>query len=180
MGRAAIGNLPFDDSFVADSVLAVRRAGYRCEISGRPFDIDYRTSGAGGTHYAPSPDRIVPARGYVRGNVRWVLWCLNRGKGEMSADDYLEVCRLVAGHRAKASHPYGDGHDAAGHGGSLGTSAPPQTDGFTIQQIAAFKAHITMLRRSLAGLSGFARANALEKLEYQEARLATALARLKA
>jgi len=86
----------------------------------------------------------------------------------------------VAGHRAKASHPYGDGHDAAGHGGSLGTSAPPQTDGFTIQQIAAFKAHITMLRRSLAGLSGFARANALEKLEYQEARLATALARLKA
>jgi hypothetical protein len=101
ISRAAAANMPFDQSFVQDSVRAVREAGYRCAMTGRAFDIEYRTRGAGGTHYAPSPDRIVPELGYVRGNVRWILWCLNRGKGEMSAEDYVEVCRLVAGFTAE-------------------------------------------------------------------------------
>jgi hypothetical protein len=100
MRRAENAGLPFDESFVIDSVRAVRRAGYRCAITGRAFDIEYRTAGAGGTHYGPSPDRIIPERGYVRGNVRWILWCLNRGKGEMLAEDYFEVCRLVATYKA--------------------------------------------------------------------------------
>ena len=105
MSRALRGNLPFDLTFVEDLVLAVRRAGYRCAISGRAFDLDYRTPGAGGTHYAPSPDRIDPRRGYVRGNVRWILWCLNRGKGEMPADDFLELCRLVWARARKTLSP---------------------------------------------------------------------------
>jgi len=67
MRRAASAKVPFDKSFVEDSALAVRQAGYRCKITGRAFDIDYRTPGAGGTHYAPSPDRIIPERGYSAG-----------------------------------------------------------------------------------------------------------------
>jgi hypothetical protein len=174
MRRAAAANLPFDGSFVEDSVRAVRKAGYRCAISRRPFDIDYRTQGAGGTHYAPSPDRVVPERGYVRGNVRWVLWCLNRGKGEMTADDYFEICRLVASSRAEPSAQSGATHSSLDQVTRVDIGKKPDPEGYTIQQIAAFKAHITMLRKSLPGLTGGAKAAALKKLAQHEARLAAA------
>jgi hypothetical protein len=176
MRRAASANLPFDESFVEDSVLAVRQAGYRCKITGRAFDIDYRTPGAGGTHYAPSPDRTIPERGYVRGNVRWVLWCLNRGKGEMSADDYLEVCRLVARYEAEATDVPDEAIERASRGSRTDTAHRTQQPAYTRQQVAAFKAHITMARRSLGGLTGDARTAALHKLARYEARLAAALA----
>ena len=55
---------------------------YRCALTLIPFDIEFRTGGAGGTHLAPSPDRIDPSLEYVPGNVR-VLWAVNRAKGEM-------------------------------------------------------------------------------------------------
>ena len=175
MRRAAGAGLPFDPSFVEDSVAAVRSAAYRCEISGRPFDIDFRTKGAGGTHYAPSPDRSVPAKGYVRGNVRWVLWCLNRGKGEMPADQYLEVCRLVAGHKAPATEVPTADPQLPSERKRVGTGSQ-RSEPYSRQQLAAYKAHVTMVRKALPGLSGAARAAALEKLERFEVRLAAAVA----
>ena len=81
MRRAASAGLPLDETFTEDSVLEVRQAGYRCAITGRAFDINCRTAGAGGTHYAPSPDRIIPDRGYVRGNVQWIFMVLESGQG---------------------------------------------------------------------------------------------------
>ncbi len=174
MRRAMITNLPFDPSFVEDSVRAVRQAGYRCAATGRPFDIDYRSSGAGGTHFAPSPDRIAPELGYVRGNVRWVLWCLNRGKGRMSAEEYLEICRLAAAYKAEPIVP----EDAGGGGGGVppaGAVDASEPVPLTRRQAAALKAHITMTRRSLNDLTGDARAAALRKLARLEARLDAAL-----
>jgi len=174
MRRAESAGLPFDESFVTDSVRAVRRAGYRCAITGRPFDIEFRTAGAGGTHYGPSPDRTIPEQGYVRGNVRWVLWCLNRGKGEMSAEDYFEMCRLVANYKT----PTRGALDAASPEVArlAGWESPSQPQGYTVQQLAAYKAHATMLRRSLDRLSGGARLKALQRLAYYESLLATASA----
>lgn len=171
MRRAATANLPFDKSFDDDSVLMVRKARYRCGISGRPFDIKYRTSGAGGTHYAPSPDRIVPEYGYVRGNVRWILWCLNRGKGEMSADHYLAVCRLVATYKAGVVTA-----NAVEFSDIVNPTNRTHNREFTRQQIAAYRAHVTMARNAASGLTGNALAVALLKLARAEARLAAALA----
>jgi hypothetical protein len=168
MRRAANANFPFDESFVEDSVLAVRKAGYRCQITGRAFDVDYRTPGAGGTQYAPSPDRIVPERGYVRGNVRWILWCLNRGKGEMPAVDFLQVCRLVASYEADALEK---ALKLPGKGSGADTATEARQPAHTRQQISAFKAHITRVRSSLDGLKGAARTAALQKLAQYEARL---------
>jgi hypothetical protein len=65
-------------------------------VTGEAFDVVYRTAGAGGTHLAPSPDRIVPELGYVRGNVRWFLWAVNRAKGEMPDDLFVDICTAVA------------------------------------------------------------------------------------
>jgi len=104
-----------------------------------------------------------------------VLWCLNRGKGEMPAGDYLEVCRLVADHKAEAVEPYGVAPGEVGEGEGRGASDSPQSERYTIRQIAAFRAHITMLRGALGGLSGTARSRAPEELGRQEARLAAAL-----
>jgi hypothetical protein len=44
---------------------------------------------------APSPDRIDPKLGYVPDNVRWVLWAVNRAKGEMPEELFVRICRSV-------------------------------------------------------------------------------------
>lgn len=168
MRRAAKAGVPFDQSFVDDSVLALKQSGFRCQITGRAFDIDYRTPGAGGTHYAPSPDRMIPGLGYVRGNVRWILWCLNRGKGEMSAEHHLEVCRMVA--RYVAGQPT-SGASPIPPITSLTADIPSKTGQppYRGQQIAAFKAHATMVRNALGSLTGAAREAAEVKLVRYEA-----------
>jgi len=177
--RAVKAGLPFDHGFVEDSVHAVRRAGHRCALTRRAFDIDYRTKGAGGTHYAPSPDRIRPELGYVRGNVRWILWCINRGKGEIPAEDYLAICRLVARRDAEVERGRDTADDFANHGAGMETrpvgAARAERSRYTRQQVAAFKAHVTMTKRSLDGLRGARLAAAREKLARYEARLAAAL-----
>jgi len=94
----------------------------------------------------------------------------------MSADDFFEVCRLVASHQADAMQPSVVTLDSASGDEWVPTNDKPQLEGYTIQQIAAFKAHITMLRKSLTGLTGDAKATALKNLARHEARLATALA----
>lgn len=43
-----------------------------------------------------SLDKIVPSKGYVRGNVQWVCWAINRAKGELKESDFLDMCRLVS------------------------------------------------------------------------------------
>jgi hypothetical protein len=75
--------------------------GFRCAMTGVGFDVDFRTPGAGGTHLAPSPDRVVPENGYVPGNVRWVLWAVNRAKGEMPEQLFVEICRALVIRRGR-------------------------------------------------------------------------------
>jgi hypothetical protein len=172
ISRARKAKLAFDKGFVEDSVIAVRQAQYRCEITGHAFAIDYRTAGAGGTEYAPSPERLVPERGYVRGNVRWVLSRLNRSEGETLAEHHPDVLRLAANSATKAEHGR-NGFRTAGSNTTVLRDRGTQ-DGYTVQQIAAFKAHITMLRRSLPGLKGNALTAAVQKLARWEERLAAA------
>ena len=57
----------------------------RCDLSGCPF---------GTGPFAPSLDRIVPARGYVPGNVRVVILLMNVALGnwgEATLRDVMEV-----------------------------------------------------------------------------------------
>jgi hypothetical protein len=61
-------------------------------VTGVPFDLDCVGDGAGASHFAPSPDRIVPAGGYVPGNVRWVLWMVNRAKSRMTEEQFRSMC----------------------------------------------------------------------------------------
>jgi hypothetical protein len=87
----------FDEEWMLQAHLEIDKQEYLCAVSGIRFDVDNcKTKGAGGTHLAPSPDRIDPENGYVRGNVRWVLWAVNRAKGEMPEDLFVKICCEVA------------------------------------------------------------------------------------
>ncbi len=56
-----------------------------CALTGIPFDVSYGSSDRAARWNSPSIDRIDSAKGYIEGNVRWVLWCINTMKGR--ADD---------------------------------------------------------------------------------------------
>ena len=43
----------------------------------------------------PSLDCIDPSKGYVRGNVQWLTWRINRAKGEQSQSDFISMCKAV-------------------------------------------------------------------------------------
>lgn len=42
-----------------------------------------------------SIDKIIPAKGYVRGNVQWVCWAVNRAKGDLDEKVFLNMCRII-------------------------------------------------------------------------------------
>ena len=42
-----------------------------------------------------SIDKIVPAKGYVRGNVQWVCWAVNRAKGDLTEATFLKMCKTI-------------------------------------------------------------------------------------
>jgi len=96
ISRASKKGLKFDEKWMLNSHEQIIAQKFCCAVTGLEFDLDkHKTNGAGGTHMAPSPDRIDAGKGYVEGNVRWVLWAVNRAKGEMSHDLFVEVCREV-------------------------------------------------------------------------------------
>ena len=48
--------------------------GGRCAVTGERFSSSHRD-------LIPSPDRIDNSKGYVKGNVHWVMWFVNDRKG---------------------------------------------------------------------------------------------------
>ena len=42
-----------------------------------------------------SLDKIKPDLGYVKDNVQWVTWAINRAKGEMTMEQFMSMCRRV-------------------------------------------------------------------------------------
>ena len=95
ISRAKKLGIPIDTDWMRSARAQIINQDYRCALTGIGFDVDYRTEGAGGTHLAPSPDRIDPKLGYVPDNVRWVLWAVNRAKGEMPEELFVRICRSV-------------------------------------------------------------------------------------
>ena len=95
-GRAHKEGVPFDEAFIAATADQIKRQEFRCAATGIPFDLDEIGEGAGASHFAPSPDRIVPSLGYVPGNVRWVLWMVNRAKGRMTEAQFHKMCQAIA------------------------------------------------------------------------------------
>jgi hypothetical protein len=69
------------------------KQGACCKISGLPFILNDGKHGK--QAYRPSIDRIVPRKGYVKGNVRLVATIVNFGINKWGLAEFLTVCKAV-------------------------------------------------------------------------------------
>lgn len=60
-----------------------------CAISKLPLSI------IKGEHHVLSLDQIDAGAGYVRGNVQWLSWAVNRAKGDLGTSEFIELCRII-------------------------------------------------------------------------------------
>ena len=63
-----------------------------CPVFGKPFEMFDKTSS-----FCPSLDRVDPAKGYVRGNVRYISARANRIKYDATAEELLQVVKYLEG-----------------------------------------------------------------------------------
>lgn len=86
-------------------------AKQRATKYGKPFDIDYEYAASLYTGICAiskvtlqlekhnldigSIDCIEPKKGYVKGNIQWLSWRVNRAKGEQSQSDFILMCKAV-------------------------------------------------------------------------------------
>ncbi len=93
--RARRMHLEFD--LTADFLAERLRAG-KCEATGIEFVFSDGEMGKKKVHhYAPSIDRIDPKLGYIKRNVRLVVYIYNLVKSEYSDDTVKEFARQVLG-----------------------------------------------------------------------------------
>lgn len=79
--RAVERNLPYDLDAHKEYYQSVLNAG-TCQMTGLPFQRENNKQGP----FTPTFDRIIPELGYVHGNVRVIIWALNRAIGEWGFD----------------------------------------------------------------------------------------------
>lgn len=91
--RAKKRGLPFDlDTTYLAGVLYM--SGGFCQVSGRKMDSDFRL-GSWRRPWAPSIDRVIPDRGYVKGNVRFVCVAANIAMNEWGEGVLRELAQHV-------------------------------------------------------------------------------------
>lgn len=66
-----------------------------CEVTGIAFDMKPMGRASRKNPFAPSLDRIDNTKGYIRSNVRLVLWAVNLMHGEMTDEQLVEMCKAV-------------------------------------------------------------------------------------
>ena len=85
--RARKASIPID--LDKDFVFKKLQNG-RCEITGIPFEI---VKGGRPSPRSPSLDRIIPNLGYVKSNVRMILYAINTFKNEWSDEDIYPIAK---------------------------------------------------------------------------------------
>ena len=61
----------------------------KCALSGVSLVVEK------GTPLTLSLDKIDPSKGYVKGNVQWLCWAVNRAKGDLHTEDFVDMCQSV-------------------------------------------------------------------------------------
>jgi hypothetical protein len=64
----------------------------RCPVLGMAITHQY---GKRAADFSPSLDRIIPALGYVKGNVRIISWRANYLKNNGTADEFEAIARYI-------------------------------------------------------------------------------------
>ena len=92
--RAKKKNLPCNIN--TDYIIELwEEQGMQCPISGRMFDLDSYGNKSQVNPDAPSIDRIVPEKGYVKGNVRLVTYLTNVCLNEYGHEFLIQLCQDI-------------------------------------------------------------------------------------
>lgn len=67
----------------------------KCYYSG--IQMEFVQWGNGRNNYSVSIDQVEPSKGYTKDNIVLCCWGVNQGKGNMSAGEYIRLCKCVAG-----------------------------------------------------------------------------------
>lgn len=67
----------------------------KCRVTGIEFDMSAPPKGMKCNPYSPSIDRIDSSIGYLKSNVRLVIWQYNLMKGEISDEEIFNICKRV-------------------------------------------------------------------------------------
>ena len=73
---------------------AEKRYKGRCELTGLEFTTHGRLTGKV-SPFAPSIDQIVPGGGYTPANCQFVLWAINRFKGDMPILTMMVIAKAL-------------------------------------------------------------------------------------
>lgn len=71
----------------------------RCALTGIEFTSTGRLTGKI-SPFAPSIDQIIPRRGYTPDNAQFILWALNRFKGDMPNETMYHIATALVQRRA--------------------------------------------------------------------------------
>jgi hypothetical protein len=114
-GSGKLKTIPREDRLLVSAISArLSDAKARANKRKHPFDIDReylyqlfkdqnRTCALSGVelriekgHFCClSLDQINPTLGYIKGNVQWVAWAVNRAKGDMPSEMFTDMCMKV-------------------------------------------------------------------------------------
>lgn len=68
-----------------------------CYYTGDKLYLSSRDGRGGRPHLAfPSVDRLNPEAGYVKENVVWCRWDVNRAKSNLTRDEFISLCSRIA------------------------------------------------------------------------------------
>lgn len=101
--RARADAIAFDLT-KADMVQLLSDDGYCCAVTGLQFSM-FRTGLRQRLFrypFRPSLDRIEPAKGYTKGNVRLVCWAVNVALGDWGEDVFLAIALGLLKHGSAA------------------------------------------------------------------------------
>jgi hypothetical protein len=70
----------------------------KCCISGEEFDLSRPEDGIANWN-APSLDRVAPALGYTKGNVRLVCYQINAAMQHYGTEHFLKLCKIVSAYQ---------------------------------------------------------------------------------
>ena len=73
----------------------------RCAYTGWRFDNTSTGRGYARNFYGMSLDRVDSTDGYTAENTRLICWGVNRAKGDLPMQTFVEMCRAVAGGRVE-------------------------------------------------------------------------------
>ena len=77
--------------------------GY-CFYTAHPIDFKFVSqSGKHPHNWTPSLDRLNPNLGYIKGNIVWCAYALNRMKNDFNYEEFVSMCAHVVSTREKCT-----------------------------------------------------------------------------